>query len=242
MPNNKKPKPYTEIDRDSYDYDRLIEKIAQVTKISFAANPEFDARQSAIELVDTYEEVMLVFWNRQQVQEVLDRLKRNLADITSAYGSLPTLVAEDLKLNATVCDDLRYDKFLKKTDLDVIFANMKPARSASIAIKALEPLAVHCSGLIEAIEMTRRELPQGMVTKNRQSFNQWALIEATVRLVRRYNAMNIPNSMDQSGPLHKLLKEVFEIFGIKKNSFKRVFESWQMYIDGKLESYDLPSI
>jgi len=238
----RKTKPYIEIDRDSYDYDRLIDGIDQVIQFHFTTYPEFDTRQSAIKLVDTYEEIMIVFWSKEEVQIVLDELKRSLAIIASAYENIPTLVAEDLEMNATVCDDLRYDKFLNTTNLNFVTADVKPERNASIAVKALKPLATHYSGLVEAIEMTRRELPTGIATTNRQSFNQWALVHATVLLAREHSTMNIPNSMDQSGPLYKLLKDVFDVFGIKKTSFKRTYESWAKYIDGNLKNYDLASI
>jgi hypothetical protein len=238
MATSKKAKPHMYIDPDSDEYYDLLKRLVPKLEEHFASCESFKADQCAGTLIATYDDIMLNFWTKEQAARALGDLKRALSNLASAYESLPTLAVDLLESNASHCDDLRKQRFLKETSRVLLLPAMLPERGASLAADALKPLSQHHKELVDAIEMTRRELPEGIKTRNRP-FKEWALIHATVRLVREHDAMNIPKTMDQTGPLRGLLRDVFAVFGIEKTSFKRVFESWAKYMDGEYENHDL---
>ncbi|SLN70755.1 hypothetical protein ROA7450_03856 [Roseovarius albus] len=233
---------YQGLDHDSDEFDELFHKIIPLMERYFTPEAIPTPRQNAAELINRYDEVMLDFWSRDQASKALTDLQRSISSLADAYARVPTLVIDRLEIDVRHCDYLQKEGFLKQTKLDIIFNHMLPEPGASLSYDALKVLATHFTEFIPAIEMTRRELPEGIPTRNRSKFNEWALIDATVHIVRKNKLMNVPAELDNSGELGRLLRDVFAAFGIEKNSFKTVYRSWREYMDGKYQNYDLMTI
>ncbi|SPF78860.1 hypothetical protein ALP8811_02792 [Aliiroseovarius pelagivivens] len=235
-------KPFQDHDPDSEEYRDLRGRLIPVVEEHIGPVKGYSSRQLAASIIANFDNVMVHFWRRDDVSKTLDKLRRSLSEAIGAYNNLPLLVTDQMEWDTGQVDSLNKERFLQKTTHDVLFQHMLPERGATKAYAALKSLAEHSDELISAIEITKRELPEGIPTRNRQTFNEWALIDASVRAAKFNKSINIPDDLDNYGDLTRFLRDVFDVFGIKKTSFRKAYDSWRKYVDGKMENYDLMDI
>ena len=242
MNGKKGVKPFQDHDPDSEEYRDLHRRLIPVVEEHIGPVKGCSSNRLASSIIVHFDTVMLHFWEKDDVSRTLDKLRRSLSEAIGAYNNLPLLVTDQMDWDTGQVDSLNRKRFLQKTTHDVLFQHMLPERGATKAYAALKALAEHSEELISAIEITKRELPDGIPTRNRQTFNDWALIDACVRVARFNKSINIPDDLDNYGDLTRFLRDVFDAFGIKKTSYRKAYDSWQKYVDGKLENYDLMDI
>lgn len=237
----KKSKPYEPFSASTDKYYDLLDALTLVFKKHFAHCHSFQALGEASRFLGCYESWMMAFWTGDQARKELDKLEKALRQSVVAYNALPAAVRDGLHGNAQQWDYFAKDRFLASTNLNFIFVSDIPQSEAETVSTGLNTFAENPDDFLKAIEVTRKRLPEGIPTRNR-AVQKWALIEATVELVRAHEAMNVPKSIDQSGDLGRLLAAVFDVFGIKVNSFRQLFDSWREHIDSKRETFDLLSM
>lgn len=233
----KKQPQFEPLELYSEEYEKVRLGVEGVLRQHFASFDNFDPSWEFHRFIGAYETLMQDFWLGEHAEKALDDLRRAISSIQEAYNSTPYLVRSELELNAEFHEWQASQSDHNEPEVAQSSGPIIPSELQVIA-KSLGPLARRADDLIAVIEQTRRELPEGIPTRNRP-LKEWALIHATVDVVRAFDAMNIPNSMDRAGPLYRLLRDIFEVFGIEKESFRRVYEGWREHIDGKYENADL---
>lgn len=241
MSSNGKNKAYRPLELYSDQYYEIYDCLVPVLEIHFSNCENFKAKEHAHHFLSDYQDVRQNQWNREQARKILGDLRRAIVELIDVYERTPILLLDELELNH--CDILYAAKndYMKENNLDFMFPCTIDLPDVAKAIKALRALCGERQGLLSTIDMTRKSLPEGLATRNRP-LKEWALIEVSVRLVREFGAMNVPHEIDRSGPMYRYLRDVFEVFGIRKNSLQGVYRGWRDNLDGKFESADLLTI
>ncbi|NRB17583.1 MAG: hypothetical protein HRU33_08445 [Rhodobacteraceae bacterium] len=237
----KKTQPqYEPIKLYSDEFEELRMAVANVLRNHLASCEKFDADSESYRFMGAFDSLMVDFWTGEQAGVALDDLRRAIAQLQIAYNSIPNLVRREVEMDAEY-----HDHQIRQREADSLVSQKNDEQIApgglEAVAKSLGPLAKHADTLSRIVTKTRRELPQGIPTRNRP-LKEWALIHATVDVVRAFDAMNVPSTMNMAGPLYKLLRDIFQVFGIEKNSFRRVYEGWRENVDGKYEEADLMPI
>ena len=232
---------YRPLDPDGDEFWGLYDALVPVFQKHLGPDPVFSAKGEAHRFLATYDSIRQDFWTKASADESLANLKRILIELGKAYSLTPNIVLGELPLNEEQLVELEKKKYMRETEIEVAFVSAIPLPEVRRAAAALDTLCKHVEGLISSIEMTRSSLPEGIKTRNRP-IKEWALIEATVEIARSHDTINIPEDMDESGDMYRLLQDIFLVFGIKKSSFKGMFRGWKKYMDGKYENADLLTI
>lgn len=234
-----KLRPYESIGPERF-YE-LADALLPVFERHFSHCKGFRPHWEVSRFLSAYDALMLDFWTGDKATASLNKLEVAIRNCAKAYAQLPELVRDELHGNAQQWDHFAKDRFLQKTKLNLVLSAHVPECDAEGVSSGLKSLAKNPDDFLQAIDKTRSDLPEGIPTRNR-GWQQWALIEATVQVVRANDAMNVPDYVDKSGDLYRLLNDVFAVFGIKIRSFRQIFESWRDHIDSNRENLDLLSI
>ncbi len=229
---------YRSPDRESDEYQDRFHGIVRVFKEHFHHCPGFKDHQETHRFMAHYEAIRHDLWTKEYASEVLDDLKRAIVELIGAYRKVPKLVLDDLSLNDEKIQEIKEKRYWESNTTGYAFVSELPSAYAQEAADALATLYANHEDYLTSIGITRKGLPKGFSTRNRP-LKEWALIEATVDVVRTHNAMFVPKSMKSSGPLFRLLRDVFHIFGIEKDSFEGVYGGWKKHMDSKFENADL---
>jgi hypothetical protein len=236
-----KSKPYKYIHHETDQYYDLSDALLPVLEKHFSHCKNFRPREQFESFIAVYDDLMRNFWTGDQAAAGLNELETAIRDCAKAYTQLPEMVRDELHGNAQQWDYFAKDRFLQTTKLDLVFSSQVPKSDAEGVSLGLKSLAKNPDDFLQAIDKTRSHLPEGIPTRNR-AMKQWALIDATVWVVRENDAMNVPDYVDTSGDLYRLLVDIFAAFDIKIKSFRQVYESWRVHIDSNRENLDLLSI
>lgn len=229
---------YRPLSPDGDEFWDLYDALVPVFEKHLGPNPVYSAQSETHRFLAAYDSIRQDFWTKETASDALTKLKRALTDLASAYKSTPNLVLGELPANEEEIVESAKKKYLRETNESLVFWSTVPLPEVRKAAGALNTLCEHHEGLISSIEMTRKSLPDGFRTRNRP-VKEWALIEAAVEIARSHDGINVPEDMDESGDLYRLLRDIFLVFGIRKNSFKGVFRGWKDHVDGKFENADL---
>jgi hypothetical protein len=237
----KKARPYEPLGVSSDRYYDLLDALVPVFERHFSHCKNFRARWEADRFLSTYDSWMTDFWAGDQARKELDKLEKALRNSIEAYNALPVAVRDDLHGNAQQWDYFSQDRYLASTKRDFIFKSEIPHSEAETVSTGLKAFAKSPDDFFQAIEVTRQRIPEGIPTRNRD-IQKWALIQSSVELVRTYNAFNVPHDVDTSGDMARLLSAVFDVFGIRVNSFRQLYASVREHLDSKRGNLDLLSI
>ena len=178
------------------------------------------------------------FWDRETASNAMDDFVRALNALCDKYYGIPSMVRDMIESRARGMDHEKREEFLRTTTADIVFKSSLPSLDGSAAADALKVLVTHKDALISAIAVERKELPEGMKTRNRPG-EAYAVIHAAAEVVRR--RMNVPKAVAEAGPFYRLLVDLFELCKVEV-SVPGAFRGWRKHIDGKYENMDLMPI
>lgn len=223
--------------------DEYYETISQISSLLQKHIKPFKSRypkSDAYQFVGSYCAFIDDFWVKDEAAFALENLSRALKEACTSYEALPKLVKEDLKLSADKLDRERQQKYLENTTADLVFKSSLPNSDSTEAAKALATLAVRHDFIQPVIQMVKKELPEGIQTRNRPG-KAWAVIHAAVEVSGHGKRINVPKAIDRSGPFYRLLSDLFELFEVDE-SVSGAFRGWRKHMDGKYEDHDLMPI
>lgn len=241
MSGNRKNQAYRPVKIYSDEYWEIYHALVPILEAHFKGCEKFKADEQAHNFLVEYSQMRQNLWTREQAEEALDELRIAIVKLVDAYDMTPYLVLRELSVNHDEVLQKAKKEFMKTTKRDLFFWSMVDLPDVHKATTALKDLCDEREGLLSTIEMTRRALPEGFSTRNRP-LQEWALIETCVCLVREFDAMNVPKQVGRTGPLFRLLRDVFEVFGITKGDFTGVYRGWRDKVDGKFKGADLLTI
>ncbi|MFD0980618.1 hypothetical protein [Tropicimonas aquimaris] len=241
MSSNEKNKAYRPPELYSDQYYEIYDRLVPVLNEHFKRCENFKAKEHAYHFLGDYYHIRMNLWSRERSSKALGDLRRAIVELIKAYENTPIPVRKELALNHEDIREEARNEFLKQHDRQVILPGAFDLPDVSKATSALKVLYEERKGLLLTIDKTQGALPEGFATRNRP-LKEWALIEVSVRLVREFDAMNVPHEIDRSGPMYRLLKDVFEVFGIRKDSLQGVYRGWREHMDGKFDIDDLLTI
>lgn len=214
--------------------DKLSEVLLRHVKPSNPHRPKNDAHH----FIAAYRAFLDDFWDRETASNAIDDFVRALHALCETYVAIPPLVRGEIEARARGMDYERREEFLRTTTADIVFKSSLPSLDGSAAADALKVLVRHKGALISAIAVERKELPEGMKTRNRPG-TAYAVIHAAAEVVR--TRMNVPKAVAEAGPFYRLLVDLFELCEVEV-SVPGAFRGWRKHIDGKYENMDLMPI
>lgn len=222
------------------EYYETIDKINSVLRKHIEPFDQNRPKVDAYQFRSSYLSFLEDFWSNEEALIALEDLTRALQKICIYYEAVPKMVRDDLAARAWGLDQERKEEFLKRTKADIVFKSSLPGSDVNDAVEALKTLVKQKEALRSAISVVQNELPEGMPTRNRPG-KAWAVIHAAVEVSASGRKINVPKSIDGSGPFYKLLDELFELFEIKE-SVPGAFRGWRKHMDGNYENLDLMPI
>lgn len=177
-------------------------------------------------------------WNFDQQQEHLTRLRAHLRQAAENLSNIHPGVLREVKLNLTLPLDVLNGTYDRKTCAEEVFERAPSFAEVDAANQVFQGLMSFAENIDKAIKYTQDELPVGIATGNR-NIDAWKVVEAAVEVSRRYpDEMNVPKKMNGSGPLRRLLTDLFELYNINAN-VDAAFNGWLKHIDRNRESLEL---
>lgn len=187
----------------------------------------------AVKKVGLYEN-----WNFEQQQELLTRLRAQLRQASESLSNIHRGILREVSDNLTLPLDVLNGNFDRKACPKEVL-DLAPTRAeVNAANQVFQGLLSSCENIDKAIKYTQDELPVGIPVGNR-NIDAWRVVEAAVEVSRSYHdVMNVPKKMNGSGPLRRLLVDLFEHYNINAN-VDAAFNGWAKNIDRKRDSLDL---
>jgi hypothetical protein len=217
-------------------YDQVVE-ISAVLERFFGDRGNFNARSEAYRVHATYSTINADAWSRAEAQDLLQALEESLVRLTKAYSALPTSLRSGFEDDASQADWLAREESLKVTELSLVTKAHLPKELGRQAALALRDVNAGSRELIRGIRILNQRLPDGIPTRNRP-ISDWAIVEAAAELCRVKDLMNVPNSLGQQSPFHRLLEALFAVLGAESTPIG-AFNGWKKYFDNKYEKFDL---
>ena len=181
------------------EYYETIDRIAVVLRTHMEPSNENRPKDDAYQFRASYLSFLDDFWSKDEASVALENLSRALQNLCSTYDEVPNLVRDTLIARARGLDGELREKFLNNTSADIVFKSSLPKPDATEAAEALKTLVARKEALLWAISTVRKELPEGMKTRNRPG-RAWAVIHAAVEVSAGGTKINVPKAIDRSGP------------------------------------------
>ncbi|WP_263390354.1 hypothetical protein [Ruegeria marisflavi] len=177
-------------------------------------------------------------WNFDQQQDHLTRLRAQLRQAAESLSKIHHGVLREVELNLTLPLEVLNGTYDRKTCAEEVFERAPSFAEVDVAKQVFRGLISFAENIDKAIKYTQDELPVGIATGNR-NIDAWKVVEAAVEVSRRYpDKMNVPKKMNGSGPLRRLLVDLFDLYNINAN-VDAAFNGWAKHIDRNRESLDL---
>ena len=177
-------------------------------------------------------------WNVDQQRDCLQRLRAQLRRAAESLSKIQPCVLDEVEVNLTLPLEVLNGSFDRKTCDDEVFERAPSPAEVDAAKQVFRGLRSFAENIDKAIKYTQDELPDGIATGNR-NIDAWRMVEATVEVIRAYPGnINVPKKMNGSGPLRRLMVELFELYNID-GDVDAAFNGWVKHIDRNRESLDL---
>ncbi|TMV07772.1 hypothetical protein FGK63_09915 [Ruegeria sediminis] len=177
-------------------------------------------------------------WNRDQQKNHLSRLRAQLRLAAESLSNIHPGVLVEVEANLTLPLEVLNGTYDRKTCAEEVFERAPSFAEVDTAKQVFRGLMSFSENIDKAIKYTQDELPVGIATGNR-NIGAWKVVEAAVEVSRRYpDKMNVPKKMNGSGPLRRLLVDLFDLYNINAN-VDAAFNGWVEHIDRNREFLDL---
>lgn len=177
-------------------------------------------------------------WNYEQQQELLKNLRRQLRQVSESLSKINTGILDEVYINLTLPLEVLNGTYDQKTCAEEVFDLAPSPAEVNEAQQVFKGLLSFHKNIDLAIKYTQDELPRGIPDRNR-NIDAWRVVEAAVEVCRRIpNSINVPKKMNGSGPLRRLLVDLFEHYNINAN-VDAAFNGWVTHIENKRDSFDL---
>lgn len=194
---------------------------------------EMTHRFIATEEVALYEN-----WNYNKQQKSLSGLRAQLQKASEYLKVVHPAVLREVAGNLTLPIVVLNGTENRKSCAAEVF-NLAPSmEEANAATNVLKGLLKYSENIDKAIKYTQDELPVGIVVGSR-NIDAWKVVEAAVELIRTYECpILIPKRLNGSGPVHRLLVDLFDHYKITAN-VDAAYNGWIKHIDRKREFLEL---
>lgn len=177
-------------------------------------------------------------WNYEQQQDDLSRLRVQLRQASEILSKIHPGVLREVEVNLTLPLEVLNGTYDRKTCAEEVFELAPSSSEVDATEQVCRGLMSFAENIDKAIKYTQGELPIGIPTRNR-NIDAWRVVEAAVEVSRRYpDEMNVPKKMNGSGPLRRLLVDLFNLYNIDAN-VDAAFNGWLKHMDRNRESLDL---
>lgn len=188
-------------------------------------------------LLSSYQVALAEMWCREDEQEKLAKLKHQIRKLSEAYASIHWLIQSELRLNATLPLKTVNGAYVPSEEHEQTSVE-SDQHPPFLAMGALLTLNENFEDLFPAIEMTSRNMHEGIKYKKR-AYEAWRLVEAAADLCRAYpNTINVPKGLNPTCRFRKLLADLFEYFEIEVTP-EGAFKGWYTNVDSIREKLDL---
>ena len=222
------------------EYYETVDKINSVLRKHMAPLNWNQPKDDAHQFQSSYLSFLEDFWSKEEAVVALEDLLRALQKICISYEAVPKMVRNDLAARAYGLDQAAKDEFLRKTKADIVYQSSLPNSDVRDGLEGLKILVKTKEALCSAIHVVRKELPEGMQTRNRPG-KAWAVIHAAVEVSANGRNINVPKAIHKSGPFYRFLVDLFELFDIGE-MVEGAFRGWRKHMCGKYENLDLMPI
>ena len=177
-------------------------------------------------------------WNYKKQQECLSGLRGHLQKASEYLKGIHPVVLQEVAVNLTLPIVVLNGTEDRKSCASEVF-NLAPSmEEANDAANVLKRLLKYSENIDKAIKYTQSELPVGIVVGSR-NIDAWKVVEAAAELIRTHKCpIKIPKKMSGSGPMRRLLVDLFEYYKFDGN-VDAAFNGWIKHIDRKREFLEL---
>jgi hypothetical protein len=177
-------------------------------------------------------------WDYNKQIKLLSQLRAQLQKTNKYLEQLNTVVLKEVEVNLTLPVVVLNGTEDRKTCDKAVFDLAPTMEEVAAATGVFSGLLTFSENIDKAIKYTQDELPFGIPVRNR-NIAEWRVVEAAVELTRNPGcAINIPKGMNRSGPLRRLLSDLFELYQIYAN-VDAAFNGWLEHIERKREFLEL---
>ncbi|RYH06342.1 hypothetical protein [Tropicimonas sp. IMCC6043] len=148
----------------SEEYWGLYDLLVPILKTHFKNCKKFKAEEEAHHFLSNYNYIRKNLCKRETAADSLDKLRRAIVNLFDAFGNTPELLLEELALNHEDVLQAAKEKFMNETKLNFFSWSTVDLPDVNKAVKSLITLCEERQGLLSAIEITRRNLPEGFET------------------------------------------------------------------------------
>lgn len=226
-------------DKPRKEKSAMIGEIHSVLRKHLNTQSSKDSISDAQNFWGAYDMFLDDFWSKKEASIALERLSRSLSELEASYAQTPPLIRYILGSRASGLDWERREKYQKENPENQDPPSI-PGPAATDAVEALEAVTGHCETLRSVVDVVRRELPEGIETRNRPR-EAWAVIHAAAEVCKQGSRINIPKAVAEAGPMYRLLSDLFVLFEIE-HSVQGTYRGWHEHMYGKYEDYDLMQI
>jgi hypothetical protein len=215
-----------------------FKKLNEILKDHFPSVDEKKMPHEVHYFISEKDAALYESWNYDQQQDLLARLRGQLRQASDSLSKIQTNILYEVSTNLTLPLEVLNGTHDRKTCADEVF-DLAPKRTeVEDADQVFKGLLAFGKNIELAIKYTQDELPRGISVRNR-NIEAWRIVEAAVGLCRRNpDSIKVPKKINGSGPMRRLLINLFEHYNIDAN-VDAAFNGWAKHIDKKRESLDL---
>lgn len=177
-------------------------------------------------------------WNYNKQQKSLSGLRAQLQKASKHLKAIHPVVLQEIAVNLTLPIVVLNGTEDEKSCAAEVF-NLAPSKEeVDAATHVLKGLLKYSENIDKAIKYTQDELPVGIAVGSRK-IDAWKVVEAAAELSRTYDCpIDVPAGMNGSGPMRRLLVDLFEHYKITAN-VDSAYNGWLKHIDRKREFLEL---
>ena len=163
-------------------------------------------------------------------------LRAQLRKTSEHLGGIHPGILQEISDNLTLPIEVLNGTENRKTCAKEVFDSAPTREETTAAFGVFTGLLAFSENIDKVIKYTQSELPVGIPSGNRK-IDAWRVVDGAAELVRAHEcSINIPNKMNGSGDMWRLLVDVFEHYKITAN-VDAAFNGWIKHIDRKHESF-----
>lgn len=188
--------------------------------------------------IATEEVALYESWNYKKQLENLSGLRAQLQKASEHLKVIHPVVLQEVAVNLTLPIVVLNGSEDRKSCAAEVFNLAPSVEEANDAANVLKGLLKYSENIDKAIMYTQSELPVGIVVGSR-NIDAWKVVEAAAELIRAFECpILIPKGMNGSGPMRRLLVDLFEHYKINGN-VDAAYNGWIKHIDRKREFLEL---
>lgn len=223
-----------------FDYDRVRgqddpdqETLAETLAEAFGDEPSVNFRILAFQFLEARNCACDDIWPESPLQQSKDlkRLKKLIREICQTYNAIPDMLRSRILLAGNKEFTGRADPSQSEEDRAQAYVQSLLYREthALKGYSGLQLLASYSADLLPcidaAIESSKLGVPQG-----NKKIEAWRLMEACEHVCKLTpDLIEIPETLNSTGPFYKLVKEVFTLFEIDSDPID-IFRSYRDYV------------